>query len=268
MKKILPTTLIVSALLSSTSALAGIIADGNHSDWSINTGNLSSSDASVRYVTEDQHDSYLDPGYGGQRYDAEGIYTRWDNNALHIGVLTGRAQNASGWSAGDIAIDLGSNGNYEFGVVTSNKAGSGSGIGNPGELYAVSQWNYGIWEGSNQYVGLNAASAVAYAHPTSVAAGTLLGNTSFAYSGAQSGLGTWVNDDHYFIETSIDLSMLGGQDALLDDGFSLHWTANCNNDFITIDVAAVNVPEPASTALIALGLLALAAARLQGREQA
>ena len=69
-------SLLFSATVASQSATAGIIADGNYADWSINQSDLSSADSSVHHTVEDQHSWYLSPGYGGQAYDAEGIYTR------------------------------------------------------------------------------------------------------------------------------------------------------------------------------------------------
>ena len=263
MKKSIKQLLAGNALmLASLSASAVVIVDGNFGDWQVDSNTMQSGLSDVHQTVEDQHGGYLSPGYGGQQYDAEAMYTRWDNSRLYIGVMTGRAQNASGWTAGDIAIDLGSNGSYEFGVVTSSQTGfGGDGIGNAGALYAVNDWNYGIWEAPNQSVGLNAQGAVDYGHPTSVAQGALIDMVDFAYSDDETGLGQWDDDRHYFIETAIDVSLLGGLSSLLSDGFSLHWAANCNNDFIQLDIDPAAVPEPGTFGMLLAGSLALFFAR-------
>ncbi len=228
----------------------------SYSDWSINSTTLSSAAANAQKV-EDDHSSYLNPGFGGQAYDAEALYATWDSDYLYIGLMTGRAPGASGWSPGDFAIDLGSNASYEYGVVTSSLAGTGGGgIGSPGEIFDVSQWNYGIWSGSNQHVGLNHPGAIAYNHPTSVAQGTKTGDAAaFSYTGIGSGLGNWGGDQHYFVSAAIDHSLLGAasMEELLNDGLSIHWAANCNNDFVMLDIPA-QVPEPSVLALMMFGL--------------
>ncbi len=255
-------SLFGAALLIATPASAGTIS--SFSDWQINSGDLSSANSAVYYTTEDQHTEYLNPGYGGQAYDAEAIYTTWDANYLYVGMMTGREQNpGSGWAPGDIAIDLGSNGSYEFGLVTSSATGSNpatAGVGSPGELFAVNSWNYGIWDASGNHVGAN-SPLVDTDHPTSVASGSVIGSADhFLYSSIGSGYGNWGNDEHYFISAAIDLNLLGGA-ALMDDGFSLHWAANCNNDWILLDVPASPVPTPLPLMLLAAGLLGLMATR-------
>ncbi|MCF6218159.1 MAG: hypothetical protein L3J94_05250 [Gammaproteobacteria bacterium] len=248
------------ALLAISSASAATIT--NFSDWQINSSNLSSGNSAVNYITEDQHADFLDPGYGGQDYDAEAIYTTWDSNYLYIGVMTGREQNpGDGWAPGDIAIDIGSNGSYEFGMVTSSATGDNpatAGIGLAADLYAVSSWNNGIWDSAGNYVGAN-SPLVDTSHPTSVASGSLIGTaTSFSYDSIGSGYGNWANDEHYFISAVIDLNLLGGAN-LMDDGFSIHWTANCNNDWLQLDIPASAVPVPAPLMLLMAGLLGLIA---------
>ncbi|MCP4429390.1 MAG: PEP-CTERM sorting domain-containing protein, partial [Gammaproteobacteria bacterium] len=40
------------------------------------------------------------------------------------------------------------------------------------------------------------------------------------------------------------------------DGLSIHWAANCNNDFVMLDIPA-QVPEPSVLALMMFGLAGL-----------
>ena len=252
----------LSALLAQNASATTITA---FSDWGINASNLSSSTSGVQSTIEDQHDSYLDPGYGGQAYDAEAIYTTWDNDYLYVGVMTGRAQDATGWSAGDIAFDLGSDGSFEYGLVTSSQASNHpDGIGSPGDFYSVTDWNYGIWTAPAVY-NTSVLTPYKLAHPTSVKAGTLDGTaTTFSYGSIGTGYGAWQTDTHYFISAAIDLDLLGGSAALLDDGFSMHWTANCNNDWVQLVVAAV--PEPSILGLFSIGFIGLLSSGISRRK--
>ncbi len=162
-KKALTSFGLPIALLLSNSASA--ITINNFSNWGISTSNLSTSVAGVFSVVEDQHSDFLNPGYGGQQYDAEGIYATWDTDYLYVAVITGRKQNdtaGGSWAPGDIAFDLGSNHSFEYGLVTSSSNGgtpASNGIGSPGDFYNVSTWNYGLWNASGAYVGFGAATA-------------------------------------------------------------------------------------------------------------
>jgi len=258
--------MILLALAFSHGSSAATI--NNFSDWGISSSDLSSSLSDVHAITEDQHTYYLNPGYGGQEYDVEAIYTTWDNDYLYVGIMTGREQNpTTGWAPGDIAFDLGSDNSFEFGLVTSSATGSHSstaGTGNPGEFYAVSEWNYGIWDENGNHVGAN-SPLVDKNHPTNVKTGIQTGSAaSFSYSaleenGTWLSYGNWSTDKHYFISAKIDLDLFLGTGDALEDGFSIHWTANCNNDWLLLDVAAqpTEVSEPVSLALMSLGLLGL-----------
>ncbi len=265
-KNYFSTILLSLTLAFSHASLATSIS--NFNDWGINTSDLSSSHSGVHSIEEDQHSNYLNPGYGGQEYDAEAIYTTWDNDYLYVGIMTGRLQNpTTGWAPGDIAFDLGSDNSYEFGLVTSSAAGSNAstaGIGNPGEFYIVSEWNYGVWDENGNHVGVN-SPLVDINHPTSVKTGALSGSAAnFTYSalkenGTWLSYGNWSDDKHYFISAKIDLDLFLETGDTLEGGFSIHWAANCNNDWLLLDVPAqpTTVSEPVSLSLMSLGLLGL-----------
>lgn len=240
------------------------ITINSFSDWGISSSGVTSSVSGVYSQTEDQTQNFLDPGYGGQAYDAEGIYATWDASYLYVGVMTGRAPNASGWSAGDIAFDFGSDSSYEFGLITTDSAGSypaAAGIGSPGQLFSVTEWNLGLWDSNGGYIGSTGNTADPD-HPTSVAAGNEVLNAvnSFSYQAIGSSSEYGAGGQSYFISAAIDLNAFGGA-AFLDDGLSLHWAATCNNDWIMLDLPTQSVPEPATLGLFSLSLLGLLATR-------
>lgn len=253
-------------VLSSISLNATATTISTFSDWGITSTNISSTVSDVHYATEDQTNYYLNPGYGGQAYDAEGIYATWDSSYLYVGVMTGRAPDATGWSAGDIAFDFGSDNSYELGLITTDHTGSEpgvAGIGSPGQLYDVDTWNLGIWDSSGGYIN-NTGNPADPDHPTTVAAGTEIVDAvkpgSFSYQEIGSSTEYGIGGQSYFITAAIDLNAIGGN-TFLNDGLTLHWAATCNNDWITLDLPASSVPEPSTMALLSIGMIGLFAAR-------
>jgi hypothetical protein len=240
-------------------ALAEIIVDGNLSDWQIDSGTWVSSLPGVSATIEDDTRSgayYLNPGYGGQAYDAEAIYAAIQGDKLFIALATGHDPltvnnpDANVYAAGDFAIDFGKDGSYELGINVVNNFDGGK----LGGVYAFPVWSYGVWDANGNET--NNPDLADQTHPASLLGGTLRGTADYSYTttGA-AGYGSQQSDLHYFYEIALDLDLL--YDAGWDGNeFNIHWTQNCANDAILVDPAN-GVPEPGSLALAGIGMIGL-----------
>lgn len=262
-------TITLLGFAVTTPAFAGIVVDGNIDDW-LTPGGKSTwtvNNSGIHRSVEDQTGSgafYLSPGWGGQAYDAEALFATIIGNKLFIALATGHNPmtttnaGANVFGAGDFAIDFGRNKSFEMAINTDRASGHASDtFGVAGGVYQVSEWYYGLWNSAGAYQPANPDLT----HPTSIKAGTKLGDATYAVSStSKTGYGANLNDSHYFYEMSVDLSLLrqGGWDG--SSPFDIHWTQNCANDSIAVDPANY-VPEPGSMALLTAGLLGLAGMR-------
>lgn len=264
MRKFNYLTAAIAGLMGCTGALAGsITVDGNVlDDWKINPATWFTGKPHVQSTIEDQMGSgafYLNPGWGGQAYDVEAIYTLIEGNRLFIALATGHNPNtannpgANSYGAGDFAIDFGKDGSYEVGI---NIKPDWDSFGVTGGVYGNATWAFGLWDSSGNHKPAQADTL----HPTSMTAGNYLGLADLAISTGKTGYGAKAGDVHYFYEIGLSLNLL--KSAGWDGGaFDIHWTQNCANDSILVDPPVPTVPEPGTLALLPLGLVGLAALR-------
>lgn len=260
--------LLAGLSLSFGAQAVTITIDGNLADWGLQrNGNATDWNPDpalnlvkdIHYKVEDQTgnaNTYLNPGWGGQAYDAEALYVYLNSTHLYLALVTGLDPKtktnpaANTYGPGDFAIDFGQDGVFEFGIeTTGSKAGA---------VYQVTQWGYGLWDVNGNYNPANPDKK----HPTSILKGTQIGMGDLIYTTTPfTNMGAHKKDKHYVIEAAIPLS------AFLSLGYSgkfdVHWTMDCANDAIWADpVLATNaVSEPATLALLPLGLLGLLAMR-------
>jgi len=264
--KILGVALMAGAFSGQASA---IVVDGNIDEWLSNKATWAPVNSGIHAAIDDKTgglNTYLNPGYGGQAYDAEALYATIQGDKLFIALATGHnpltPTSGNSYGAGDFAIDFGKNGSYELGINFRNPNGVSTAdkFGVNGGIYQVSAWYYGLWQAPGVY---NPGQPM-LSDPTSIKAGTQVGQADFAYSTLpKTGYGTYANDGHYFYEMSLDLGMLyrNGWDG---SAFNIHWAENCANDTILVDPDR-NVPEPGSMALFGVAMFSLLGMRRRAK---
>ncbi|OAG28056.1 PEP-CTERM sorting domain-containing protein [Thermodesulfatator autotrophicus] len=234
-------------LASSAWALT-INVDGDLSDWGLNTSGFAKNDNNwnpgipgVFVFQEDQVGSsdYVGPGYGGQEYDVEAILATFDNNYLYIAIATGFPQAGTSWDAGDISLDIGNDGTWDYAFIISNYQDGSENRGlTLGGLYEVSSWLDVYYSSHN------------VSNPFRMESGTYVGAGSLVYTD---------DPDHsfsrYFIELAIPLNLIDWS-STIHNLVAIHWTMECGNDYGTV---VAHTPEPSTYMLLGAGLFLMAA---------
>ncbi|MBD3161572.1 MAG: PEP-CTERM sorting domain-containing protein [Candidatus Eisenbacteria bacterium] len=238
MKTLLATVVFASLLVVAPQADASLFL----SDWGVSYGNWApgaNAPTQTHYLVEDYisgNNGYLDPGYGGNGFDVEAVYLGWDADYLYMGVVTGfpssgRWQNGEYYVAGDLALDVTGDGNYDFAVDTSH-----NGWLRTGSLV----WENPSIEGNEAWGGVSDPLRV----------------TSWTDSHTLAGYSYGWFSGRYAIEAKVDRSLIGSVSS-----YDLHWTMGCGNDAGDLHANVDPIPEPASLLLLGGGLFAAGAAR-------
>lgn len=265
MKKVLVSTCTIgffaigSMCVSPTEIHAALITSVFDSSWT-----------EFQSLTEDDkiEDGNVDPGVGGQAFDAEYLLYKREGNILSIGLQTGfdlsdgvqpyPVNTNTYYYAGDLALSFDdSTDSYEyafdFGLLTkdysgdlvdADAAGSSDGIDTEG-LYAVTDtgWNDDVYSGHQSFDGVL---------PFAMNDGTIVENAMESNTYNQNA----INGSFYRI-VELDLSQIAGLDLLTGLTLSAHWTMSCGNDAINGTAALAPVPEPASMLLFGTGFVGL-----------
>ena len=235
------------------------------------------------------NNGYVDPGYGGQAFDAEYLLYKVENNRLHIGLQTGFdlqdghvEYNSGHYWAGDIALS--------FDGVTLNNSGTGYkkrtfeyavDLGFGTQCSYESLYNGGTCKSDDQdfsgdnaglykdvtwnnggEIGFNSSNPFAMKSGTEVA-----GLLDVQVGSADEGDGL-----SYYRTFSIDLAVLNAEGITDLTNVDVHWTMTCGNDAVDghFDYRPTSpgstVPEPSSLVLFSLGLLGIL--RLRAKQQA
>ena len=218
-------------------------------------------------LRDTQNGYQVHPGYGGQAFDAEGLYYKLSGDILHLGMQTGfdiidghQEYSNQQYYAGDLALSFG-NGvilgdatTYEygidFGLYTKDYRSRNDAVGDSdyrvnilagdtdGEdaagLYNATSWN-------NHVVGSFAAES----SPFAIDGGSFYGSLLSSESGTHNYLPGF--DSHWrtvsFNASGLDLSQV-----------DVHWTMSCGNDNMN---GGFSVPESSLLSLMGLGLIGL-----------
>ncbi len=271
---------IVLGLLLVTSGAAradlSLSVDGTLSDWGVVPGSNYTPLAGVNSWVEPEigNQGYVGPGYGGQTFNVEALYSAVSDGKFYFAIITGLPPTgAVGWNGqanerfypGDILIDfwpyyeptnnpVTPNGTFDFAIETTTYGTGYEHGGTEGAGALFSGVTPGLariqWDGVYYPYEIQRDA-------DHEALGTFVNtSTEFIYT-------LW-GGDHYVIEGCVPVDVLFGPGTVGGLNCALSWTMGCANDVGTVFQTVESeeheiVPEPTSLLLlvgsVAFGLM-------------